>query len=180
MNDVPKPIIYTDGGTIGHPPSRKGGVWAYVAVSRKGKVLDCKSGLVTPEELGLTAISADMIELYAVLMALSKFNDRAGTIITDSENIKRKLTSPDGSLYGVSDDIQKMFVEAKKRFKVDPWFIKLAVGHPTAIQLKHGTTFRGRICSRWHMLCDKLCNDTKKQYRENFHERVGLQASHKL
>lgn len=149
--------LYTDGGVIGANPSTLGGTWAYCLVDATGERITCDSGIITPEQAQLPAVTNNLTELLAIIKGREALPYAwTGTIHSDS---------------WVS--IQRVFLAAKLRH-VPPWLVdrlqtlqrdgwlsgcswKLLDGHPTKAQLAAGVGKRGGPVSIHNVWCDQAC-----------------------
>src|SRR4051812_27988621 len=97
--------FYTDGGVIGANPSPIGGTWAFCIVDA-GERITCESGIITPEQAGLPAITNNLTELLAIVNGREALPWAwSGTIYSDS---------------WVS--LQRVFLAAKLA-NVPPWLV---------------------------------------------------------
>ena len=158
------PIVYTDGGVIGRNPSEVGGTWAYAVVGADDKCITNDSGIVTPAEFQIEAISNNFTELYAVVIALTRHQDAVGTLCTDSYVTQCRLVNAKPSFEGIPKDVQDTVQEIRGRIR-GKWRVILLDGHPNAEQLKTGIGKRGNPCSKWNVLCDTLCNEAKLKHK---------------
>lgn len=149
--------LYTDGGCIGANPSRIGGTWAYCLVNAAGERIVNASGVITPAQAHLPAVTNNLTELLALVYGLERLPQGwAGTVYSDSQ---------------VS--LQRVF-EAAKLKNVPPWLVerlqalqksgKLAAmsyvlldGHPTKAELLAGRGKGGHPVSEHNVFVDWLC-----------------------
>lgn len=99
--------LYADGGVVGQNPSKIGGTWAWCHVNEAGERLLTGSGLITPAEAHVPAVTNNLTELLALVAGIESLPWRwAGTIYSDS---------------WVS--LQRVFCEAPLR-NVPDWLVK--------------------------------------------------------
>ncbi len=150
--------VYTDGGIIQANPSRHGGTWAYVVLDASEAVLCEASGVVTPADVGLPAVTNNLTELFAAVRALQVLPDGwAGTLYTDSQVTMFRLVNPGAAFNGIPDGLRREVREQRRR--LGAFRVVRLDGHPTQAQLASGVGKRGGTCSRWNVHVDKRCNE---------------------
>lgn len=148
---------YADGGVIGRNPSPVGGTFAWCHVDMDNIQVASYSGVITPVEAGLPAITNNLTEMLALVAGLEALPAGwAGTIYSDSQ-----VT------------LGRMF-EGWKMNNIPAWLVRrgsaalqhinrprcscvLLDGHPTQVQLAAGRGKRGAPVSEWNVWCDKAC-----------------------
>jgi ribonuclease HI len=167
--------LFCDGGVIQINPSTIGGTWAYYAVLGT-KVLGHNCGVLTPKQCGLLAVSNNVTELLAVVRGLESMpSDFAGTVYSDSQvTLGRVFGSY--AFKGIPGWVYDILQHQKARFT--NWSsIKytLLKGHPTAAELKEGTTSTGRPVSVYQKMCDDDCRHMGEHFRKLVMVPVVLQ-----
>lgn len=158
--------LYADGGVIGPNPSVLGGTWAWCQVNASGERLGSASGIITPAEVGLPAITNNLTELYAILEARESLPYAwSGTIHSDSwVSLQRVFLA--AKLKNVPD----WLVERLQRMQRDGWFSgcswKLLDGHPTRVELLAGIGKRGHMVSEHNVWCDTACQQAAQRFRQ--------------
>lgn len=149
--------LYADGGVIGANPSPIGGTWAWCQVSEAGIRLVASSGVITPAEAGLPAITNNLTELFAILEARESVPYAwTGTIYSDSWVSLQRVF-----LGARLKNVPPQIVERLQRLQRDGWFSgcswQLLDGHPTRAQLAAGQGKRGAPVSIHNVWCDEQC-----------------------
>lgn len=157
--------LYTDGGVISANPSAIGGTWDYCLVSAAGARIVNASGVITPKQAHLPAITNNLTELLALVYGLERLPmGWAGTVYSDS---------------WVS--LQRVFLAAKLR-NVPRWLVErlqtlqrsgkladmqyvLLDGHPTRAELAAGEGKRGHPVSEHNVWCDAACQQAARAAR---------------
>ena len=163
MKDIT--AVYTDGGCIGTNPSRIGGTWAYCLVDMAGERIVEASGVITPIQANVVAVTNNLTELLALVYGLERLPlGWAGTVYSDS---------------WVS--LQRVFLAAKLR-NVPPWLVQrlqalqksgrlaemkyeLLDGHPTRAELLAGIGKRGHKVSEHNVWADEACQKAARAAR---------------
>jgi hypothetical protein len=153
--------LWVDGGVIGHNPSKHGGVYAWVAVSKHGMPVEQQSGLILPVNPP-KPITNNVAELTAALIAIKDNPDFAGTLFTDSTVTLCRLLDSD-AFDGVPAWVVTLTLRLRRNRK---WTAVLVSGHPTRKELAAGASKEGRIVSKWNVLADKLCQEQDKKFLE--------------
>lgn len=155
--------VYCDGGLIGANPSPNGGTWCFVVVDDDVQVA-MQSGIVTPAEAGLPAITNNYTELLAAVNALEMMDDGwTGTLFTDSNVTRLRLISSKPKMAGIPPALQQRLRDAKRR--VGAFKVALLDGHPTRQQLASGIGKRGGPVSKWNVLCDEECTRLANEFK---------------
>lgn len=168
---------YCDGGVISSNPSRIGGTYAAVFVSKSGEQISSVSGTVTPAQAGLPAITNNYTELLAAVVAMELLPANwTGTLYTDSNVTRLRIVNAKPSMAGIPTDLQERLAHAKSRIggawspgqdrngATGGMCVVLLKGHPTKADLAAGEGARGEgkqslPVSKWNVLCDKLCGE---------------------
>lgn len=150
--------LYTDGGVIGVNPSPIGGTWAYCLVDAAGERVQCDSGIITPEQAQLTAITNNLTELLAIIKGREALPYAwTGTIHSDSWVSLQRVF-----LAAKLKNVPPWLVERLQKLQRDGWFSgcnwKLLDGHPTKAQLAAGVGKRGAPVSIHNVWADAECN----------------------
>lgn len=156
--------IYSDGGVIGRNPSPRGGTWAYCLVDARNRRCGHDNGVVTPDEVGLPAISNNLTEFLAALRGLEAVPDGwSGTLWTDSEVTCSRLVGGRCSP-SLPDEFWERARAAFRR--LGPVVVNLVGGHPKPHELARGyrtvPTIGGRRrlpVSHHNVFCDRLCGE---------------------
>jgi hypothetical protein len=151
--------LFTDGGNVGKNPSQAG-TWAWCLVV-DGRLTQHDSGWMEADDAGMASISNNFAELYAAVRGMEQ-TDEKGTWWTDSRVTLLRLSVKGTKFNGVPD-----WLERRAKRLVGRWVPMLCGGHPTKDELKRGRRTDGAIVSRWNVLCDKLCNERKRESLEN-------------
>ena len=165
MGQLYNEILFTDGGCAGPNPSKIAGTWAFVRVDKStDKILEKRSGIITPKRVQLPAITNNLSELYAAWKALKSLPvDWDGKIYTDSQVTLWRIT--DGLKFaGIPSWIE---TEVRQLRQNRQWTAKLLSGHPTKEDLRIGRSKRtGRPVNKWNVFCDDECNRLARQFME--------------
>lgn len=155
--------VYTDGGVIRKNPSPHGGTWAWCAIDAAGVLLRDDSGLVTPADVGLPAVSNNLTELLAAVKAMAGLPDLwEGTIYTDSFVTLCRITTGKkfaGIPAGLVETCR--FHRGRLRHKA-----ALLGGHPNRAELAAGVRKDGTPVSQWNVRCDKECGRLAAAFME--------------
>lgn len=149
--------LYADGGVIQVNPSPIGGTWAFRIV--QADVVICEeSGVITPLEAGLPAVTNNLTEMLALVMGLRSLPiDWIGVVCSDSQiTLGRVFGSYKWA--GIPTWLHKLYQQSRNRllFWEDITYIQLD-GHPTRNQLAAGIGKRGHPVSIHNVACDKAC-----------------------
>lgn len=153
-----KPLdLYTDGGVIGANPSPIGGTWAYCLVDAIGERIRCDSGVITPAEAQLPAITNNLTELLAIVNGREALPYAwTGTIHSDSWVSLQRVF-----LAAKLKNVPPWLVERLQRLQRDGWFSgcfwQLLDGHPTKAQLAASVGKRGAPVSIHNVWADAEC-----------------------
>lgn len=153
--------VYCDGGLVGPNPSRRGGTWAYCWVRRTVRIRT-RSGVVTPDDLDVEAVTNNHTELLAAVLALESVPpDWSGTLFTDSRITACRLARRDVPFRGTPPWLVQRARALAGRFK-----IVLVGGHPTELELMIGYRKGSRLpVSEHNVACDKMCTLAAKSAR---------------
>lgn len=153
-----KPLdLYTDGGVIGQNPSTLGGTWAYCLVDATGQRITCDSGIITPAEAQLPAVTNNLTELLAIVKGREALPYAwTGTIHSDSWVSLQRVF-----LAAKLKNVPPWLVTRLQKLQRDGWFTgchwMLLDGHPTKAQLAAGVGKRGAPVSIHNVWCDQAC-----------------------
>lgn len=149
--------LYADGGVIHINPSPIGGTWAFRIVQADVIIAE-KSGVITPVEAGLPAITNNLTEMLALVMGLRELPiDWIGVVKSDSQvTLGRVFGSYKWT--GIPAWLHRLYQQARNRllFWEDITCVQLD-GHPTRTQLAAGIGKRGHPVSIHNVACDKAC-----------------------
>lgn len=154
--------IFVDGGLVGKNPSSIGGTWAWCLVDDDGQRTEYRSGVVTPELIGLPRVTNNFTELYAVLMALESLPfDWQGELLTDSRTTWIRLRYR-AKMNGIPSEIVEWFLDQKR---IHPHVKPVLIGgHPTQKELRDGHRADGTPVSVHNVFCDKLCRQESERF----------------
>lgn len=168
--------LYCDGGVIGHNPSKIGGTWAFHIVYGEFSKEAGVSGVITPEQAGLPAITNNLTEMLALLKGIECLPaDWQGTIYSDSM-ITLGRAFEGWKWNGIPLWMHKIYQEQTKR--LIHWSeIKhvLLQGHPTQAELLSGVGNKGYPVSIHNKWCDQACNQRAKEFMQSY---VQAEAIH--
>lgn len=152
---------YSDGGCVGRNPSTLGGTWAYVLLSAAGEVLAEESGLVTPADVGLPAVTNNYTELLAAVRALEALPAGwQGTLYTDSFVTLCRITT--GKKFaGIPEPLRERCLTARAGLRHR---VVLLGGHPSRDDLFRGRRKDGLPVSKWNVRCDALCGEQARRF----------------
>lgn len=171
--------VYTDGGQILSSPSPYGGTWAVVRVGDDDDALDEMSGLLLPHHLGVSRITNNDAETYAMVRALESLDDDADVVAySDSEVTLKRLAR----VYRGQPPTKTMNQELYDR--AEAALSRLGVvrfahckGHPLRRDLKKepdrwGRLFndRGQLISRHQVRADELCTEEAQRFLDGLKE----------
>ena len=146
--------LYADGGVIKINPSPFGGTFAWCLVENE-RIIRHDSGVVEPLDIGLPAISNNLTELLAVLMALTANPDFTGTLWTDSLVTLNRITT--GKAFkNIPNSMRLKALEIRRDRK---WQAHLLKGHPSKSELARGMSKNGYSVSKFNVWCDKKCGE---------------------
>jgi ribonuclease HI len=156
--------VYADGGVIGPNPSAAGGTWAFCFVDAAGDRLWGASGHVTPAEIGLPAVTNNLTELLALLLALEPLPAGwAGRVFTDSLVTLRRFTPGGKKFAGIPADLVGRVIDARTR--LGAYSLTLLGGHPNRAELAAGVRKDGLPVSAHNVWCDKRCGEEAAAFR---------------
>lgn len=161
MNDVA--ALYADGGVIGKNPSAIGGTWAWAHVDVNGERIKTASGIITPTEAQMPAITNNLTELYAIVLGLEAVSAAwAGTVYSDSwVSLQRVFLA--AKLLHVPDWLIARLQTLQKSGQLRAVRWQLLDGHPTRAQLAAGKGKRGNLVSVHNVFCDAECQRQAKE-----------------
>lgn len=161
---INKPLdLFTDGGVIGINPSPIGGTWAWCLVDATGKRVCDYSGVITPEQAGLPAITNNLTELLAIVNGREALPYAwSGTICSDSWVSLQRVF-----LAAKLKNVPPWLIDRLQKLQRDGWFSgcrwQLLDGHPTKAQLAAGVGKRGAPVSIHNVFCDQECTRLARQ-----------------
>lgn len=146
---------------MGPNPSPIGGTWAYCWVQRDLRIRK-RSGAVTPEDLGVEAVTNNMTELLAAILALESVPAGwDGTLYTDSRVTACRLKSVQAGQNGTP-----IWMAERCRKLAGKYRIALLAGHPTELDLIRGIHREKRLpVSEHNVACDRMCTLAGKSLR---------------
>lgn len=153
-----KPLdLYTDGGVIGVNPSTIGGTWAWCLVDATGQRVCEYSGVITPVDAQMPAITNNLTELYAIVRGREALPYAwSGTVYSDSWVSLQRVF-----LAAKLKNVPPWLIERLQKLQRDGWFSdcswQLLDGHPTKAQLAAGVGKRGAPVSIHNVFCDAEC-----------------------
>lgn len=163
MNDVA--ALYADGGVIGKNPSTIGGTWAWAHVDVNSERIKTASGIITPTEARMPAITNNLTELYAIVLGLEALPAAwAGTVYSDSwVSLQRVFFA--AKLNHVPTWLVERLWNLQKTGQLRAVQWQLLDGHPTKAQLEAGRGKRGNLVSVHNVWCDEACQRLAKEAR---------------
>jgi ribonuclease HI len=157
--------LYVDGGVIGKNPSEIGGTWAARLVV-DGQVTRESSGVITPTEAELLAITNNLTEMLALVEGLEMLPfGWQGTIYSDSMvTLGRAFLG--WKWHNVPLWLQREYWQARERLMHwDELTFVLLDGHPTKAQLAAGVGKRGHPVSEHNVWCDHACQQVGERLK---------------
>lgn len=161
MNKERTTIIgaYADGGVIGRNPSLIGGTWAWCHVNAANERIDLDSGVITPRDADMPAITNNLTEMYALVRCLSALPvGWAGVVYSDSQVTLGRLFEG-WRLKNVPLWLIKQGEAAINRIDRPRCTYVLLDGHPTRAQLLSGRGKRDNPVSEHNVFCDTACRE---------------------
>ena len=119
--------IWISSATIGSDPSKLGAAWAWCRVDKRGERREEHSGLLVPKDLGISAVTKNVVDLKAVVCALWSLPDSwSGKVLTDSAAICNCLVDPEkatmkGMPSSLVDDLRKHCKRLRVTAQVPKW-----------------------------------------------------------
>lgn len=158
--------LYTDGGVIGANPSTIGGSWAYCFVDAFGLRIAQASGVITPEQAHLQAITNNVTELLALVYGLERLpSGWRGTVYSDSwVSLQRVFLA--AKLANVPRWLVERLQALQKSGELADISYVLLDGHPTRAELIAGKGKRGHPVSEHNVWCDAECGERARHFRE--------------
>ena len=155
--------LFTDGGVIGANPSSIGGTWSYCLVDATGERTECDSGIITPAQAGLPAITNNLTELLAIVKGREALPYAwTGTIHSDSWASLQRVFH-----HAKLANVPPWLVTRLQTLQRDGWFSgchwQLLDGHPTKAQLAAGVGKRGGPVSAHNVWADQECTRLARQ-----------------
>lgn len=154
--------LYTDGGVIGANPSAIGGSWAYCLVNAAGERIVNASGVITPAQARLPAITNNLTELLALVYGLERLPvGWAGTVYSDSQVSLLRVFEA-AKLRNVPPWLVQRLQTLQKSGKLAAMSYVLLDGHPTKAELLAGIGKRGHPVSEHNVFVDWLCQQAAR------------------
>jgi ribonuclease HI len=154
---------YCDGGALKKNPSPLGGTWCYCHVDAAGNQLGAASGVVTPADVGLPAVTNNFTELLAAVLALESLPEGwAGTLYTDSNVTRCRLTGAKPRFNGIPLNLANRTLAVRRR--LGDFRVVLLGGHPTKADLAAGRRKDGLPVSAWNVFCDERCGREARDF----------------
>lgn len=155
--------LYTDGGVIGHNPSLIGGTWAWCLVDADDKRVCDYSGVITPADARVPAVTNNLTELLAIVNGREALPYAwTGVIHSDSWVSLQRVF-----LHAKLANVPPWLVTRLQTLQRDGWFSgcswKLLDGHPTKAQLEAGKGKRGGPVSIHNVFVDALCTKAGRE-----------------
>jgi ribonuclease HI len=155
--------IYCDGGCCLSNPSTIGGTWAWVTVDDLDRKVRSASGVLTPEDAGVSKITNNFMELFAAIRALESVSKKwQGWLVTDSRVTMSRLENGIKASANLPEWIVGRVLQLKKDRK---WKVSIVRGHPSKRELENGWS-KGLPVSKWNRLADKLCREAGNRFLE--------------
>jgi ribonuclease HI len=153
--------IFCDGGVVGRNPSIIGGTWAYCWVDKNGERVLKKSGVVTPSDIGLPAVTNNLTELLAVMKGLESVEEGwKGDVYTDSKVTLLRITTSK-SFKGIPVSIINNILHLRRTRVYEAILLS---GHPTKEHLAKGIGKRGTPVSVHNVWCDEQCQRLAREF----------------
>jgi ribonuclease HI len=156
--------LYTDGGVIGRNPSAHGGTWAYCLIDAHQQRIVTHSGVITPAEAGVPAVTNNLTALRALVAGLEAApRDVAGVVASDSwVSLQRVFHA--AALRHVPVWLRTRLQTIQRSGRLARMTAVLLDGHPTRAQLAAGRGARGRPVSPHNVWCDAQCRALARAY----------------
>lgn len=157
--------LYTDGGVIGANPSRVGGTWSYCLVDAAGERIVEASGVITPAQAQMPAITNNLTELLALVYGLERLPlGWAGTVYSDSwVSLQRVFLA--AKLRNVPHWLVQRLHALQRSGKLAEMKYELLDGHPTRAELLAGIGKRGHPVSTHNVWADEACQKAGRAAR---------------
>lgn len=151
--------LYVDGGMIKRNPSTIGGTWAYIIVAlADGSIYKQDSGVVTPSDFGVPAVSNNQTEMYAMLQGLKALPVTSLVNVYSDSMITLGRINSGWKWTNIPPFMHEIYKAERKRLIAWPnYFFQLLDGHPTQAQLDYGIGKRGHPVSIHNVWCDEAC-----------------------
>lgn len=154
--------LFVDGGVIRKNPSTIGGTWAWRHINPDGKI-NSGSGVITPSQAGMPAITNNLTEMLALLYGLSNLpRGWVGTVYSDSAiTLGRAFMGWRWS--GIPSWMLDLYKINAHHINDKVRWVQLD-GHPTKAQLLSGIGKRGNPVSEHNVWCDAACGRAGEHY----------------
>ncbi len=159
--------LYVDGGVIQHNPSSQGGTWAFLLLNMN-VVEKAQSGMITPQQAGLPAITNNLTEMLAMLKGLAALPASwKGTVYSDSQVTLGRIFQG-WKWTNIPRWMHLVFQAQTMRLAWWPGGFQYVLldGHPTKAQLAAGIGKRGHPVSEYNVLCDQWCQGEAQKFLE--------------
>lgn len=156
--------LFADGGVIGANPSAIGGTWAWRWVCET-RVLHQHSGVITPQNADLPAITNNLTEMLALVRGLQALPDVwVGTVYSDSQ-ITLGRVFQGWKWKNIPLWLHHDYQQTRARLvNWDQFKYVLLQGHPTRAELAAGVGSRGYPVSEHNIWCDKACGERAAEF----------------
>ena len=154
--------VFTDAGLLSGGRTLLGGMWGFCLVDENDEVVTLQSGLMVPRDHEIATVEINLVETYAVLLALeytvAQWPGWSGEVLLDNNNARKRFCEP-SPWGGVPDAIRLRCHAALKR--CGPLRFTLLAGHPTPADLAQGFRVRSSgnpyPVSRHNVAVDLAC-----------------------
>jgi ribonuclease HI len=156
--------LFADGGVIGSNPSAIGGTWAWRWV-REGAESCSFSGVITPQQAGLPAITNNLTEMLALVSGLQALPASwAGVVYSDSQITLGRIFLG-WKWKNIPLWLHHEYQQARARLvNWDKIQWVLLQGHPTRAELAAGIGSRGYPVSEHNVWVDKTCGERAAEF----------------
>jgi ribonuclease HI len=156
--------LFADGGVIGANPSAIGGTWAWRWVCET-RVLVQHSGVITPRQADLPAITNNLTEMLALVRGLQTLPDAwVGTVYSDSQITLGRIFQG-WKWKNIPLWLHHDYQQARGRLvNWDQIGFVLLQGHPTRAELAAGVGSRGYPVSEHNVWADKACGERAAEF----------------
>lgn len=175
--------VYSDGGLAGPNPSLVGGSWAYALADSFDITIVRGSGTVTPEQIGLPAVTNNLTEWIGAVRGLEvalHYAPLRVELYTDSEVTARRIRKlqlrqrHDVKMKGLPPYwVTRMYAAIQWLRGVT---VHLLAGHPSQAALHLGKDGRGVMVSRHNVDCDRQCRALAEKLQAEHAARRGPPA----
>jgi ribonuclease HI len=157
MNVVYLAELYCDGGVIGRNPSPAGGVYAWCLVFEGARIAEDVQH-VTPEEIGVEAVSNNNSELLALLSGIEQLPDGWRGMVSSDSQVALGWVFLGWSQAKVPQVLADRLNRLRKSGKLRGIAWRLLQGHPTRADLERGVGAKRKLpVSAHNVYVDELC-----------------------